>query len=149
MILSGDSLIQIMFIVPRVFTACRRGPRMMPPSSLQLQENIFSNIWFKNHEHFLQALKPRAHETVQKIKISFGKFVLEFSFAPITGPGLCFYFLKKSQTLLFSNVQCTFFCTIPAARHHFEVLLHNDVFCNNCTPKLCLHIEVHFQTNAL
>jgi hypothetical protein len=29
------------------------------------------------------------------------------------------------------------------------VLLHNGGFCNNCTPKRCLHISVHFQTNAL
>jgi hypothetical protein len=29
------------------------------------------------------------------------------------------------------------------------VLLHNSGFCNNCTPKRCLHKKVHFQTNAL
>jgi hypothetical protein len=29
------------------------------------------------------------------------------------------------------------------------VLLHNGGFCNNYTPKQCLHISVHFQTNTL
>jgi hypothetical protein len=29
------------------------------------------------------------------------------------------------------------------------VLLHNGGFCNTCTPKRCLHISVHFKTNAL
>ncbi len=29
------------------------------------------------------------------------------------------------------------------------VLLHNGGFCNNYTPKRCLHMSVHFQTNAL
>ncbi len=29
------------------------------------------------------------------------------------------------------------------------VLLHYGGFCNNCTPKRCLHISVHFLTNAL
>jgi hypothetical protein len=28
-------------------------------------------------------------------------------------------------------------------------LQHNGGFCNNCTPKRCLHISVHFQTNGL
>jgi hypothetical protein len=27
-----------------------------------------------------------------------------------------------------------------------SVLLHYGEFCNNCTPKQCLHISVHFQT---
>jgi hypothetical protein len=27
-------------------------------------------------------------------------------------------------------------------------LLHNGGFCNNCTPKRCLHILVHFQTKT-
>jgi hypothetical protein len=29
------------------------------------------------------------------------------------------------------------------------VLLQNGGFCNNCIPKRCLHISVHFRTNAL
>ncbi len=29
------------------------------------------------------------------------------------------------------------------------VVIHNGGFFNNCTPKRCLHIPVHFQTNAL
>ncbi len=36
-----------------------------------------------------------------------------------------------------------------AVQVRFWVLLHYDGFCNNCTPKWCLHIQVHFQTNAL
>jgi hypothetical protein len=32
---------------------------------------------------------------------------------------------------------------------HNTVLLHNGGFCNNCTPKRCLYISVHFKTNAL
>jgi hypothetical protein len=30
-----------------------------------------------------------------------------------------------------------------------EVLLHNGGFCNNGTPKQCLHLPLHFLTNAL
>ncbi len=31
---------------------------------------------------------------------------------------------------------------------NLEVLLHYGGFCNNCTPKRCLHISVHFQAHA-
>jgi hypothetical protein len=31
---------------------------------------------------------------------------------------------------------------------HCCCLLHNGGFCNNCTPKRCLHISVHFQSKC-
>ncbi len=31
----------------------------------------------------------------------------------------------------------------------WAVLLHNGGFFNNCNPKRCLHISVHFKTDAL
>jgi hypothetical protein len=47
--------------------------------------------------------------------------------------------------LIYAILQVAF----SVAYIHNMVLLPNSGFCNNCTPKRCLHISVHFQTNAL
>jgi hypothetical protein len=39
--------------------------------------------------------------------------------------------------------------TLSVCLNDMSVLLHSGGFCNNCTSKRCLHISVHFQTNAL